>query len=504
MSCLSGIELKSFTKAVISFWFRLPQASVKAAKKSWTGEDGKLFDGIIPLVVIGKPGSGNSAQNWTTEQVQTGESSGGYEYTGATDTSSISVDPSGFCGGHGQYSYFCTVTHTKTAGTFTALPPVYSYTEMVVFSQGPAAPTNPTFIGVDCSIDPPVLLVNFQSNTKCTASGYAFQRTVAPGDNIQGEGLTPQAGEEGTVIITGCSIPFGVQIPFYDIESTGGFTPVYYPPGYSTGPPVVSNSDITDQTVDATGAIYSDKLSVTPDRWHHVLVSVDLSEVATHGGEVNGTIANIDSSSKLYVAMDDKNYTGSNLSSNWTGGGPNDVITDEARRIAGALPPVDDAGNPIATPTYSVKMSVPSGVLGIPAHATFVTNIYNVQMAEFLMWVGETLDTGVEKNRRLFIAPDKKGILKPVNPTPIYIPIAKTAVGDPATWEPGADSSAFVPPLSALDPSAAGSGNKLLGTPVIDFTKASLNWMMPRNLGTSRGKIAKIGKIKPYFPDPSI
>jgi hypothetical protein len=202
--------------------------------------------------------------------------------------------------------------------------------------------------------------------------------------------------------------------------------------------------------------------------------------------------------------LDDKNYTGTNLSNGWTGGGPNDVITDEARRIAGALPPVDDAGNPIATPTYSVKMSVPNGVLGIPAHATFVTNIYNVQMAEFLMWVGETLDTSIEKNRRLFIAPNKKGILKPVNPTPVYIPIAKTAVGDPATWEPGADLPAFVPPPEALDPSAVGSGNKLLGTPIIDFTKASLNWMMPRNLGTSKGKIVKIGKIKPYLPDPSI
>jgi hypothetical protein len=115
------------------------------------------------------------------------------------------------------------------------------------------------------------------------------------------------------------------------------------------------------------------------------------------------------------------------------------------------------------------------------------------------------LDSSVEKNRRLFITnKDKEGRQFPINPTPTMIPISKTAIGDPTTWEDGADSPAFVPPLSALDPSGMSSGNKLLGMPVVDFTKSSANWIAGRSLGSAKGKVVRTGKIKAYSPDPSL
>jgi hypothetical protein len=129
-------------------------------------------------------------------------------------------------------------------------------------------------------------------------------------------------------------------------------------------------------------------------------------------------------------------------------------------------------------------------------------------MAEFVMWTGVTLDTAQEANRRLFItAPDKKGKQYPTSPTPVYIPITKTAVGDPPTWDwdSAPDTPAFVPPLSSMDPTAIPSSIKALGgVAAIDFTRCSINWQMGRNLGKLKGKVVKKGKIKEYFPDPHI
>lgn len=213
----------------------------------------------------------------------------------------------------------------------------------------------------------------------------------------------------------------------------------------------------------------------------------------------------------MYVAIDDVNYpTGGYLFPD-----TNKVITGGAQTIANTYQAQHDEsdgqGGIIRTPvgpvpSYSLTgMSVPAAEVGIPATEKYVDHIRKVEMAEFMMWTGVTLDTSVEANRRLFIsAPDKNGRQLPVNPSSIYIPMVKEAVGDPATWEPGADSPAYAIPPSAQDPSAFGSGNKVLHTPQIDFTRASQNWMMGRNLGTLKGKVVRTGAIKAYFPDPSI
>jgi hypothetical protein len=254
--------------------------------------------------------------------------------------------------------------------------------------------------------------------------------------------------------------------------------------------------------------------AATADQWHHVLISVDLREISTHGAASSDLIDSlmadrVSSSCKLYVAIDDKNYIKGDLPDWVDGGGDNDVISSDAayttRRAPQSITNADGTTGEGPIPTYDCAMSIPKGDLGLPATAEYVKNVFKCEMAEFLMFTGVTLDTGVEKNRRLFItAKDNNGRQFPVNPTPIYIPISKTAVGDPPTWEPGADTPAFVPPLSSLDLSAVGSGNKILGTPEVDFTKCSFNWMMGRNLGKFKGKVKRVGKVKDYLPNPML
>jgi hypothetical protein len=412
MGYLALSDFPSFSKAVISFWFRVPRVSLSTAISRTKFLDGVLFDGIVPLVVMGQKGT----------------------------------------------------LQTPTSIMFPDLPNPWSITTQVP----PALPADPTFIGVNVAYanatpDTAALMANFQTCQKPVVSNLLWEN----------------------------------QGPLIYVDNT--------------------------YMVDATGAVYSDTIPVTPDVWHHLLVSVELRTMTARGSAVapdftTGGIAQfIDGAAKLYVALDDRNYQGFDLSNGWNFNGHpgtpnNEVVTDDAGRYAGKTPDYDFYNNVLGgLASYSIiDPSVPVGAIGFPGTAEFVDNIYRVEMAEFQIFTGVTLDTGIEANRRLFItAPDKSGRQGPVNTTPIMIPISKTAVGDPTTWEPGADASALVSPL--LDPSSAPTTVKALARPAspggvadVDFTKCSLNWIMGRNLGSAPGKVAKTGKIKAYFPDPNL
>jgi hypothetical protein len=279
-------------------------------------------------------------------------------------------------------------------------------------------------------------------------------------------------------------------------------TPSPPPSGYTDpGYPPKENHTNTPGILDGTSAIRSDVIDVAADAWHHVLISVDLKPLASHGvasGEsADGPIGDyIDSASQLFIALDDKNYIKDKLSDDWAEGkGDNDVVSDGAYEVAG-----EEAGEDEPIPKYTLEdSSVPAGPVGLPATTKYVNNIYGVQMAEFLMWTGKTLDTGVEGNRRHFITNVlKDGFQHPTNTQPLYIPFFKYAIGDPATWEPGADDPVYAPPL--FDPSAWPTAIKGLGTADIDFTKCQFNWQMGRNIGTNDSHVTKTGKIKGLVP----
>jgi hypothetical protein len=222
------------------------------------------------------------------------------------------------------------------------------------------------------------------------------------------------------------------------------------------------------------------------DKWHHVLISVDMTEgaVASGGGGISASCT-------MYVAIDDKNYkTGS-----YPLEGTNKVVPGGAAAVTG-MPGGENCG----PGSYSLtSMSVPSAPVGIPSVEKYVDRIRKVQMAELLFFTGVTLDTSEEQNRRHFISgPDKNGFQRPTNTPMLIVPMRKFAFGDPATWEPGADNPAWAPPL--FDPSIMPTGMKGLGTADIDFTKCQWNWQMGLNLGTLRGKVNRTGKIKALVP----
>lgn len=225
---------------------------------------------------------------------------------------------------------------------------------------------------------------------------------------------------------------------------------------------------------------------MTPDEWHHVLISLDLTDISVTNETVN-------SFAKLYVALDDADRKTNNTPS---------LISDDHGVIPGDASP---------RPNFSYSLSgakIPSGgvELGVPGIAKYVGKIRDAYMAELLIFTGVTIDTSVEANRRLFITkPDKNGAKRPTNTTPLTIPMRKYAVGDPVKWEPGADWPAFAPGL--LDPSGIPTVIKLNGKATIadvDFTKCQFNWQMGRNLGTSKSKVVRTGPVRAEYPDPKL
>lgn len=468
-----GSGTPDFNKAVISFWFRIPQESIDAASAARTGDPTAMLSGIIPLVVMGKRGKGDDGTRTHDEQQLSGVQSGSH-FVGLSFDQTVEVI--GPCPAHGIGSFDCSVTNDLNLGaTIESLGPFNSYETVSVTSAGnPGDPTNPTCIGVACGGGTPTLYVNFETGAKANVSAYAFNKSVSPG----GATSVPisETIKQGTTVTTGCSAPFGLLVPFFDPITSGTLTTLTLPNGSSTGTPVVGFSDVSNLFLTGTAAITSNTgaIKISPDHWHHVLVSVNLNSIATHGGSGGGSTASFtDSSAKLYIALDDKNFTKDDLSSTWVdGGGPNDVITAGAFAVAGARDSRDDDGNSLGTSTYSLPApAVNSGNHGLGIPATSSAPNYHVELAEFQMWTNQALDPAGESSRRAFITDDGK---------------------------PETDDT--VP-------------EDLLGTPAIRLHGSS-NWKNGKNTGTPPAQtvdelgasqnFSPSGKIRAYKPNPSL
>ena len=270
---------------------------------------------------------------------------------------------------------------------------------------------------------------------------------------------------------------------------------------------------------------------ITPDTWHHALVSFDLDHKTTATGryataedtacdcndrpEASVTEGEFSDPCKIFIALDNVNYTDKQLSRGYNlgqehtddnvpkGMGPNDWLSKLTLDawfgyggdyhgvgwgVTGAVNSLTVTSGGAPSYAFSGDVASSEGPLGIPASENFVDRILQVSMAEFLMFTdfdGE-FDLSDGANRSHFIAPDTEGILRPTNGSPLYIPAQKTPYGEwPWTWDPGATDPAYAPPL--FDPSAWPTGVKINGTPTtatIDFTKCQFNWQMGRSLGT--------------------
>ncbi len=515
-----------FKKAIISFWFRVPQDTIdkvnKAAKDYFAAANAASdaggflppppFNGVIPLVVFGKQ--------------ETNKSFTAHFVPGGTTN-------------HTQHTFVLgAVCDWIITGTSTSEWSLFQYYQDGKFDYT----VDPSYIGVDCKPtlddngDPtdeyiPRLSINLQMPDQASYTGSSWMNDVSA--DISDTNTWLGLGNSDFI----CTAPpvgtvLSEATDFVTVESAASIIYGSRPENFRT---------IAEHPVQApfSGSFRFDDFlkggqKVEPDTWHHVLISFDLSKKCLITGSIGEAGSSppdgggsVKSAPYLGVAFDDNNLTKTDLTQYWpANGGPNDFLTVQGYSIYRDFVAISDPsttvslGEKTTSGTFGVEVAtydyapsqIKSYAFGIPATSTFVDNIYAVEMAEFLMFTDfeGDFDTSVGENRSLFITgKNHKGQQFPVNRSPIAIPINKLAIGDPATWEPGADIAAFVPGL--VNPAFTPTAVKLPGaskpvTADIDFTKCSVNWIIGNNMGTlSKDKLnkpEKTGKIMAYFPDP--
>jgi hypothetical protein len=242
---------------------------------------------------------------------------------------------------------------------------------------------------------------------------------------------------------------------------------------------------------------------ITADQWHHLLLSFDLSKACiTNGPPLGGdrhatTAEGTTSWCQLWYAIDDVNYNGAvNLQPYAVDGGsdPNAILTDNAWHVANSQTLyIYNLPQAPATCTYSPVPLPTSGVaLGLPASAAYMANVHHVEMAEFQMFTGVTLDPAVEANRRIFIGPAGKNSLPPSGPN-----------------SPNTSSGSGL--LYPIDPKVA---ETFFGKKPELMLHGSSNWIKGKNTGSlgidkdgkpiASGQFMPTGPIKRYKPDPTI
>lgn len=370
-----------FDKAVFSFWFRVPKASIDAAIAAYAafyngdGFSPSPFCGSIPLVSWGWQGDGSGPSRFTND--------------------------GGIVGG-------------------------------VPFGIAPS------YIGLYAGA------VDFSVNTSC--SMY----------------VRLQYNSQGT-------LPFGADIDTLTV-----------PDAFEVG---ANNIADYSGTLTNPGATYS-QIPITPDRWHHALISFDLSNGSSVGVSF-GDPTIMTAASKFYWAIDDVNYNGPYVGphgpSNLAGGGPNDIVSVMTGNGADRLG-FDGYGAEQITPLGTVQCSgaplpVAGYPFGFPSTAANSAAILKVELAEFQLFTGVTLDTSITANRRAFIDGDGKPV------PPKYRRASDgTVSADPAS-----------PPFLLL--------GKL---PDVALCQSSGNWIGGKSLGSAAAHFAKTGTVKPFTPDPKL
>lgn len=410
----------NFAKAVISFWFRVPQASIAAciANRSTAGvqHDIPPLDLIIPLLTFGKE------QMWDETQFTFGIISH-YNYDTTPEDGAL----------HGQ-PVTSGITGVESLGQW---------------------PLNPSHIGLLCNANngKAYLQINLQMSNPAIISEF-FRVTTR--------------------------IEYYRDVPDPAFPDVG----IYRTETYTTDLSTEMMHDPQTFTVQSNDEVEGDK-------WHHLLLSFDLStSVHTHGipyeagprTEADGT----DSYCRLFYALDDVNLSGfDNMSPSFPFGhsDSNAILPDDALTVAGAGYPLSQGQN--ATCVWEAR-PIPSNdaELGLPSSTKYVDSIYRVELAEFQFFAGVTLDTSIESNRRAFISASGE----PVDPT-------EGSTDDPR-------------PLA----------EQLLGKKPDILLHGSDDWERGLNTGTTgieidaegniieipAGQFQPIARIEPYKPEPKL
>lgn len=487
-----GID--DFKRAVISFWFRVPQQSIDTLRSRSTNEfrpPRPRLAGVMPLMTFGKLFDANRLEP-TYAREDASYSRTYWQYNG-------------FEGGDGW--------HPSPSETS-------AYSSGQSFEKGDPNPLGPCFVGIyydegeyaEDETKEPYLKVSLQTSDKGAAIFLnSLQRNTV--------------GPQNHGVVVGTSELQNAMSAWNFVECETNST--------APGNPWISVSVLEDASEQVMGVGGPDRLSagskamkISSDQWHHVLLSFDLKPGSTTGiyatrdGMVCGppihppfTPPSMDGPSKIWIALDDVNYTGADLR------GVSDYQTQTESPLQDALGANGFISNYAAQAYYNIvsethdRYWVTSGCVtehsitggktpsyrypanplptngqpfGIPAADNMVEKILRVEMAEFMMWTGDTIDTASADNRRAFI--DEDG--KPVPPD-------QQEVKDD-------DGHVTQPPGSI----------QLIGRKPDIMLHNSSNWIAGANTGASGidedgeiipgGQLTPKGGIARYTPDPKL
>lgn len=463
--------IPDFGKAVISFWFRVPQASLDAAAADETApyyvSPPPLFR-CIPLLTFGKEeiglGLAGNSTNVTT---------GGADIVFVTN--------------------------------YTPQYPQYSL--------------DPCQVAINC-FNEPRLQFNIQMarDNPATAINYASYPSMDSFLSHSGFIAVMSPGEieawENLVMTPGSGVTKHAEQPLPGTANRKDYFDQ-----------VNSIVDISaDYMAEAPEFFYvQTEVVIKPDTWHHLLLSFDVSRAviaqsppfnpsdAPFSTFWNNAAQGVSSHALLWYALDDVDYRGRAVGlpypkyhlgpysvdydlSGFTEaqGDPNGILTYTAFDIATTGADQFLLNYPTVPITYNFTPKPISGKdqMGLPASDRYKQRVYRVEMAEFQMFTGVTLDTGKEKNRRAFIDADGN----PVDPTK-------------GTKD---------------DPDGPAPAEKLLGKKPDVLLHGSDDWKEGANTGTTgirieknpdgRDNVVKIpsgqfiptGGIEQYEPDPEL
>jgi len=455
IECEAGIK-DGVSKAVISLWFRIPKKSYDAAKAAAASDSKDPLNGIIPLVVLGKYGKSIAVE---TEPVEVNPAYTMYSWLSDIPSPSheekilsqfeVATPDYPILGATGNVLHviFDFVTYGNVNGRYEIIEftpgsnPQRDFYSIV--KDGESSDTAPTVIGVGFGGSTGQLYVNLQTMVVPKVVGVNIIKSgVAPGYQYE------EGGSSGSVAhnIFEMRYPFGVGNPvdsgdqseatsaYQDNTSDDAGTGAPAQSGNRT-PKISTWKDISDKVHnkptnfsnsydggggpgDETEPEYKPTQEITPDHWHHIIVSFEIKAQVVVGSNdfpLQDLKNYVQSTPKMWIAVDDVNYTKYDLSPFWNkGGDPNEIVNEDAMNMAGKGPflQIDTeihkhVGDQNIMPKYDAKTkSIKSENIGLPASAKFVENIYNVEMADFQMWTDVTLDPAKESNRRLFIDED--------------------------------------------------------------------------------------------------
>jgi len=462
-----------FNQAVISLWFIAPRATILQVAQHANATPGRvLMRGILPLMTFG--------ETFIVKPVQS---------------------QPGPIASYIEQNYIYDVNYSPTGA-----PRTITYRTKPTFDTPQSVVVDTSYVGIFCDLD---------SEGKLTAELKLRLQMHAHGEGRWLYKYNHLSIGDRKILRSGHNAA-PVKDTAWDYSSNSCLTTGVVPD--AVGKQTNTAVDYTAPFLDGNGPdvfAVGNRITVVPDKWHHVLISFDLSQKSTAEGAIVDAIypicntvpggrrielRRITNSCKAWIALDDTNYVGEQLryGHGVAGLGDNDVATEEqynaatrtegqyyqkSWQLTGLAGEQTFSSGGMPTMIYLPHLMPTAGFpLGIPCVPQSVGHPYHhVEMAEFQMFTDVTMDLSDDRNRRAFIAVEKDSEDKP---TGFLVPTK------PKTAE------AFVRKRPEV------------------LLHGQTDWIKGKNTGSTgtnnKGEIIPSGQFKPtgtikkYKPDPKV